>query len=91
MFLVLSIPAMHGLLRWNACQWRQQVLVLQVDGALLAHGNVAEAVAFGQPDELMGEVVSAVVVLRDASGQQDHAADIRRFLVERLTSDKVSV
>lgn len=37
----------------------------QVDGALLAHPAVAEAVSFAAPDEKYGEVVAAAVVLTE--------------------------
>lgn len=66
---------------------------MQVDHALLSHEDVAEAVAFASPDELMGEVVSAVVVLRKGmlvdSSDHDLAADIRSFLASRLSREKV--
>ena len=62
----------------------------EVDGALLSHPLVAEAVAFGAPDEKYGEVVAAAVVLsRDVP---DHAAiikDIQRQTATRLASFKV--
>ncbi len=42
----------------------------QVDGALLAHPAVAEAVSFAAPDEKYGEVVAAAVVLTEEGKKQ---------------------
>ena len=36
-----------------------------MDGALLSHPGVAEAVSFAAPDDKYGEVVAAAVVLND--------------------------
>ena len=63
---------------------------MQVDHVLLSHDNVAEAVAFAEPDELLGEVVAAVVVLKEARDGHDHAAAIRSFLSTRLSKEKVN-
>ncbi|KAK9817520.1 hypothetical protein WJX74_005507 [Apatococcus lobatus] len=56
-----------------------------------AFQDVAEAVAFASPDELLGEVVEAVVVLHQRSYEPGHdqAASIRSFLASRLTHEKV--
>ena len=45
------------LLRFNTC------CDVQVDGVLLSHPQVAEAVSFAAPDEKYGEVVSHVYLL----------------------------
>jgi oxalate---CoA ligase len=61
-----------------------------VDGALLAHPLVAEAVAFAAPDEKYGEVVAAAVVL--SKPVDDKAAtikDIQAQTAKRLASFKV--
>lgn len=57
---------------------------------LLAHPLVAEAVAFGAPDEKYGEVVAAAVVL--AKPVDDEAAaikDIREHTSKRIAGFKV--
>ena len=43
----------------------------EVESALLYHPAVAEAAAVGAPDEVRGQVVRAVVVLRDGSRARD--------------------
>ncbi|KAK9835497.1 hypothetical protein WJX74_001632 [Apatococcus lobatus] len=69
----------------------EKVSPLEVDHALLSHKDVAEAVAFASPDELLGEVVEAVVVLhrRNCEPGHDQAAGICSFLASRLTKEKV--
>jgi acyl-CoA synthetase (AMP-forming)/AMP-acid ligase II len=64
----------------------------QVDGALLAHPLVAEAVAFGAPDEKYGEVVAAAVVLSKPVDDEAAAVkDIRAQTAKRLASFKVLI
>ena len=64
----------------------------QVDGALLAHPLVAEAVAFGAPDEKYGEVVAAALVLSKPVDDEAAAVkDIRAQTVKRLASFKVLI
>lgn len=45
----------------------EKVSPLEVDAALLSHASVAEAVAFGAPDEKYGEEVMAAVVLKEGA------------------------
>lgn len=64
--------------------------LLQVDGALLAHPLVAEAVAFGAPDEKYGEVVAAAVVLsKPVDDEKAVVKDIQAQTAKRLASFKV--
>ena len=59
----------------------------EVDEALMEHPAVAQVVAFGMPDETLGETVGAAVVLKP-----DTAAtmpEIREFARTRLASFKV--
>lgn len=61
-----------------------------MDGALLAHPLVAEAVAFGAPDEKYGEVVAAAVVLsRPADDHDAVVRDIQKQTATRVASFKV--
>jgi acyl-CoA synthetase (AMP-forming)/AMP-acid ligase II len=63
----------------------------QVDGALLAHPLVAEAVSFGAPDEKFGEsVVAAVVLSKPADNEDAVIADIKKFAASKLASFKVT-
>jgi acyl-coenzyme A synthetase/AMP-(fatty) acid ligase len=47
----------------------------EVESALLSHPAVAEAAAVAAPDEIRGQVVRAVVVLRDGHAPSDALAD----------------
>jgi acyl-coenzyme A synthetase/AMP-(fatty) acid ligase len=61
-----------------------------VDGALLAHPLVAEAVAFGAPNEKYGEVVAAAVVLsKPVDDEASVIKDIQAQTAKRLASFKV--
>lgn len=63
-----------------------------MDGALLAHPLVAEAVAFGAPDEKYGEVVAAAVVLSKPVDDEAAAVkDIQAQTAKRLASFKVQL
>jgi acyl-CoA synthetase (AMP-forming)/AMP-acid ligase II len=57
----------------------------EIDEVLLAHPAVAEAVAFGVPDEKYGEEVAAAVVLRMAATPEELIAHCR----ERMADFKV--
>lgn len=68
----------------------EKISPIELDGVMLAHPAVAEAVAFGAPDELYGQVVNAAIVLKP--GHDDHAAveaDIKAFLQKKLANFKV--
>lgn len=45
----------------------EKISPLEVDAALLAHTDVAEAVSFAVPDEKYGEEVNAAVILKEGS------------------------
>lgn len=65
---------------------------VQVDGILMSHPQVAEAVAFGCPDEKYGEIVAAAVVPNKPV--QDTAAfakDIQKQAGQKLAAFKVSL
>jgi O-succinylbenzoic acid--CoA ligase len=63
----------------------ENVMPTEVEAALLAHPDVAEAGVFGRPDPEWGEAVTAHVVLR---GDTDPAA-LREFAAQRLARFKV--
>ena len=74
---------------WTACSQHVSPC-LQVDSVLLSHPDVAEAVAFGTPDEKYGEIVAAAVVLSKPT--QDTAAfaqDLRKHAGSKMSSFKV--
>lgn len=48
-----------------------KVSALEVEGALLEHPAVQEAAVLGVPDDVHGEVVAALVVLKEGAGSGD--------------------
>jgi acyl-CoA synthetase (AMP-forming)/AMP-acid ligase II len=64
----------------------EKIAPREIDEALLAHPLVAEAVAYGVPDDKYGEVVHAAVVAREVD-----AAQLRTHCGERLAPFKVPV
>ena len=63
-----------------------------MDGALLSHPNVEEAVSFGAPDEKYGETVAAAVVPTNKVDDVDgFVADVKKHAGSRLAKFKVSV
>ena len=57
---------------------------------LLSHPKVAEAVAFGAPDEKFGEVVAAAIVpTEDIADQDAFIADVKRLVASKLAKFKV--
>ncbi|PRW45703.1 2-hydroxyacyl- lyase isoform A [Chlorella sorokiniana] len=68
----------------------EKISPIEVDGALLAHPGVAEAVSFAAPDEKYGEVVAAAVVLNEEGKKmQAIEEDIQRVVGQRLSAFKV--
>ncbi|KAJ7544750.1 hypothetical protein O6H91_09G091600 [Diphasiastrum complanatum] len=65
----------------------EKISPMEVDAILLAHPNVAEAVAFAAPDEKYGEVVNAAVVPN--KGEQATAESILNFCKKNLAPFKV--
>ena len=65
----------------------EKVAPADVDAALLAHPDVAEAAAFGIPDARLGEEVAAAVVLRP--GATVTARELRRSVANLLAPHKV--
>lgn len=61
----------------------------EIEAALAAHPAVFDAAAFGVTDPAFGEVVQAVIQLRDGGGSEDIATDIQSFLRERLAPYKL--
>ncbi|MBN4074237.1 AMP-binding protein [bacterium AH-315-D21] len=63
----------------------EKISPLEIDGTLLKHPAVAEAVCFAVPDEKYGEVVHAAVVLKGEADQES----IRAFCREQMAEFKV--
>ena len=61
-----------------------------MDGALLSHPKVSEAVAFAAPDEKFGETVAAAVVPSgDVGDQAAFIADLKKHAAAKLAKFKV--
>lgn len=69
----------------------EKISPIEVDGALLSHRGVAEAVAFAAPDAKYGETVAAAVVLNEEGKRLGEGAveDIKRHVGTRLSAFKV--
>ena len=65
----------------------ENISCLEVEAAIYSHPDVSEAAVFGLPDERLGEIVGAAVVLRD--GAHLSAADLREHVALHLASFKV--
>ncbi|KAK9353760.1 hypothetical protein V1523DRAFT_363902 [Lipomyces doorenjongii] len=66
----------------------EKISPVELDGVLLEHGTVAEAVAFAVPDEMYGQEVQAAVVLK-ADAKNVTEQDIKDFMAERVAKFKV--
>ncbi|CAA0121920.1 Long-chain-fatty-acid--CoA ligase FadD13 [Halioglobus japonicus] len=59
----------------------------EVEAAIYAHPGIHEVAVFGLPDERLGEIVGAAVVLRD--GHELTADELRTYLADHLASFKI--
>ena len=61
-----------------------------MDGVLLSHPKVAEAVAFAAPDEKFGEIVAAAVVpTQPIQDTASFIADVKKHAAGKLAKFKV--
>ena len=65
----------------------EKIAAAEVESCLLQHPDLVEAAVFGQPDELTGEAIVAVVVL--AAGATLTADDVQAHVAGRLAAYKV--
>ncbi|XVE64856.1 hypothetical protein DITRI_Ditri07aG0135500 [Diplodiscus trichospermus] len=65
----------------------EKISPIEVDAVLLAHPNVAQAVAFGVPDEKYGEEINCAVIPRE--GVMLDEAEISQYCKKNLASFKV--
>lgn len=65
----------------------EKISPIELDGVLLSHPKVDEAVAFGVPDEKYGQAVNAAIVLK--SGAKLDAQELQSFVGEKLAKFKV--
>ncbi|KAG0453062.1 hypothetical protein HPP92_025726 [Vanilla planifolia] len=65
----------------------EKISPIEVDAVLLAHPNVAQAVAFGVPDDKYGEEINCAVITKD--GSEIDVMDIERYCKKNLAAFKV--
>ena len=65
----------------------ENISCVEVEAAIYAHADIAEASVFGIPDERFGEIVGAVYVVRDGASLTD--AELTEFLSGQLAAFKV--
>jgi oxalate---CoA ligase len=63
----------------------------EVEAVLLAHPQVAEAVAFGVADEKYGQTVAAAVVLRGEATVEDLRSQARLSLAAFKVPDRIHI
>jgi acyl-CoA synthetase (AMP-forming)/AMP-acid ligase II len=65
----------------------ENISCIEVEAAIYSHPDVVEAAVFGLPDERLGEIVGAAIVLRE--GARMTAEALREYLAEHLASFKL--
>jgi len=65
----------------------ENVYCSEVETAIYNHDAIAEACVFGIPDDRLGEVVAAVIVLRPGRSMSD--VELRDFLAGKIASFKI--
>ena len=82
-----GVLSLRGRLKELINRGGEKIAPLEVDGRLLAHPSVAQAVTFAMPDTRLGEEVAAAVVLRP---QQDaDEPSLQDFVAQTLAPFKV--
>ncbi|RMZ87929.1 hypothetical protein DV736_g4843, partial [Chaetothyriales sp. CBS 134916] len=66
----------------------EKISPIELDNALTAMPGVAEAVSFGIPDELMGQIIGVAIVAK-ASSASITDKDVKSFVASRLAKHKV--
>ena len=67
----------------------ENISCIEVEEAIYAHPDVAEASVFGMPDERMGEQPTGVYLVKDGCSVSED--QLRAFLLERISPFKVPV
>lgn len=65
----------------------ENISCIEVEAAIYAHPAVHEVAVFGLPDERLGEIVGAAIVLRE--GAEMTSQDLRDFLAGHLAAFKI--
>ena len=69
----------------------EKISPLEIDAAMISHQALAEAVAFGMPDEKYGEVVHAAVVAKQGMADKVTEASVIEHCRPRLASFKIPI
>ncbi|KAF2297789.1 hypothetical protein GH714_002903 [Hevea brasiliensis] len=78
-----SIPEMLGF----STRMGEKISPIEVDAVLLSHQDVAQAVAFGVPDDKYGEEINCAIIQREGSDIDE--AEVLRHCKKNLASFKV--
>ncbi|KAI4351735.1 hypothetical protein L6164_006060 [Bauhinia variegata] len=65
----------------------EKISPIEVDAVLLSHSDIAQAVAFGVPDEKYGEEINCAIIPREGSNIDE--AEVQRFCKKNLAAFKV--
>nr|AMW91734.1 CoA ligase-like protein 8 [Scutellaria baicalensis] len=65
----------------------EKISPIEVDAVLLSHPDIAQAVAFGVPDDKYGEEINCAVIPREGSNLDE--AEVTRFCKKNLAAFKV--
>ncbi|XP_073292948.1 probable CoA ligase CCL9 [Primulina huaijiensis] len=65
----------------------EKISPIEVDAVLLSHPEIAQAVAFGVPDDKYGEEINCAVIPREGSNLDE--AEVSRFCKKNLAAFKV--
>ncbi|KAG1472745.1 hypothetical protein G6F56_001354 [Rhizopus delemar] len=67
----------------------EKISPIELDGTLLSHPAIAEAVSFGVPDEMYGQEVHAAVVLKSGVSEKGIEREIQSFCQSKMAKFKV--
>src|SRR5277367_1921767 len=65
----------------------EKIAPAEIDGILLSHKAVAEAVCFGVPDEMFGQEIHAAVVLKQGSKVTEK--ELQSYIAEKVAKFKI--
>ena len=65
----------------------EKIAPVEIDGILLSHKAVSEAVCFGVPDEMFGQEIHAAVVLKQ--GSEVTEKELQSYIAEKAAKFKV--
>ena len=82
---------LRGRLKELIIRGGENISPLEVEAVLLAHPQVAEAVAFGVADSKYGQTVAAAVVLRGEATAEELRSDARRSLAGYKVPDTIHI